>query len=331
MRNHKICGILLLIIVVYMSMCGFSFAGNVPKLNIDKKPVYKRCSVDMVLQDASNDYGAVNNKYKNVEIIDTGIVKTIEKNQKALIAEFSTKEVRVKAESKEEVRDLAEGDHITVYGTFDFESKKKKTVSIRADHVIKENVNLTDDYYIYGRKNGYSEKDSTKVTLAEKRIEFMIPKRWNSTEAKEYNKVFNNKIYSDRVGKCYYINRVSEREEPEVFCIFYFNNNVFLEKSGDRDNTRDIEKEIINNICPQEEKSWKWVFPTEKSTSAKGVKFDHYVANYDNYRIEFVFTPVKGKNSNDNGGICVMMHMYIDDSIVPDDVLYVMNSLTVWQ
>ena len=59
------------------------------------------------------------------------------------------------------------------------------------------------------------------------------------------------------------------------------------------------------------------------------MEFDHYTANCDNYHIEFAFTPVKGLNANDNGGICVLMHMYIDDSIRPDDVLYVMSTLSV--
>ena len=98
---------------------------------------------------------------------------------------------------------------------------------------------------------------------------YMIPNEWVTTEAEAYDKIFNSKIYSDKTGKCYYINRALGGNEPEVFCIFYFDNNVFLERSGDKDRTRDIEKEIINNICPDEEKVWKIGFPTEESTFLK--------------------------------------------------------------
>ncbi len=329
MRKTKRLIVAVLTLITAMCMCGF--ATNTPKLNIDKRPVYARCNVSEIISDAKNNYSDTSSKYKDVEIIDAGVVKSIEKNQKTLTVKFLSTEVKVKTDQKSEVAKLSVGSNVTVYGKFDFESEKKKTISINADHLINEDVKLSYDYYLYGGKRGYSIGDSTSISLADNRIKYMIPNDWVATEAEAYDKIFNSKIYSDQTGKCYYINRVFGNAEPEVFCIFYFDNNYFLEKSGNKDKTEDIEKEIINNICPKEKDVWKGIFtfPTEESTSANGVEFDHYVANFDNYRIEFAFTPVKGINADDNGGICVVMHMYIDDSIRPDDVLYVMNSLIV--
>lgn len=329
MRIKETLTIFTLAMLLMFCSCGAAFATNTPKLNIDKRPVYAKCSIDEVIKEANRDYKSISSKYENVDIIDVGIVKSIEKNQKSMRVTFRTYEVTVNTDQKAEVARLAKGSNVTVYGKLKFESDKKKIVSVTADHIIKENVDLAFDYYIYGRKTGYKEKDSTSISLDGGRIEFMIPNDWVYTEAEAYDKIFNSKIYSSKTGKCYYINRALGGEEPEVFCAFYFDNNLFLERSGDSKKTKDIEKEIINNICPQEEKVWKVVFPTESSTSSKGIEFSHYVANHDNYRVEFAFTPVKGKNINDNGGICVMMHMYINDSIVPDDVLYVMSSLKV--
>ncbi len=331
MRRKK-CNVFLLTLVISICICcTTAYAANIPKLNIDKNPVYARNKISNIINEANSNYAMTAAKYKDVDIIDVGKVKSIEKNQKSLSVDFgSDQPVIVKTNQKDDVSRLSEGSYVTVYGKLNFESEKKKTVSVKADHLVKKNDKLSFDYYIYGSKKAYSDSDSILMSLANNRIKYRIPKNWSETEPKNYDKIFNNKIYNNKTGKCYYMNLVSGEIEPEIFCIFYFDNNFFLEESGDKDKTADIEKEIINNICPEDTKNAKiWPFPTENSTSSTGVKYDHYVANYDNYRIEFVFTPIKGKDTNDNGGICVMMHMYNDDSIKPDDVLYVMNSLSV--
>lgn len=330
MRKNK-CNVILLTVVISICICSTAYAANIPKLNIDKYPVYIRSKISKVINEASSNYAGTAAKYKEVDIIDVGKVKSIDKNQKSLSVDFGSESpITVKTNQKDEVAKLSEGSYVTVYGKLNFESEKKKTVSIKADHLVKKNDKLLFDYYIYGSKNAYSDSNSILVSLANNRIKYRIPKKWSETEPKNYDKIFNNKIYSNKTGKCYYMNLASGDAEPEVFCIFYFDNNYFLEQSGDKDRTADIEKEIINNICPEDTKNAKlWPFPTENSTSSTGVKFDHYVANYDNYRIEFAFTPVKGHDTNDNGGICVMIHMYNNDSIKPDDVLYVMNSLSI--
>lgn len=328
MRKNKRIIACILVIIASVFVCG----ANTPKLNIDDSPVYMKCNVEEIIEAANNDYKTISNEYKNVDIIDAGIVNSIEKNKKSLKVEFGSQEVTVKA-VKEEVENLCEGCSVTVYGSFNFESEKKKIVSIKADHIVNEYVELKYDYYIFGGRRGYSDSQSTAISLADGRIEYKVPNDWLSTEATGYDKIFNSLIYSNNYGKCYYINRLVGAAEPEVFCVFYFDNNLFLEDSKDKDKSEDIEKEIINNICPDDVKNSKWdlTFPDETSISSKGIKFEHYVTDYDNYRVEFVFAPVKGKDESDNGGICVLLHLYIDDSIDTDDVLYVMSTLKVKQ
>lgn len=328
MRKNKRIIACILIVASSLFICG----ANTPKLNIDDRPVYIRCNVEEIVEEANNNYSGIRDEYKNVDIIDTGIVNSIEKNKKSLNVEFGAQVIKVKAD-KSEVTNLYEGCNVTVYGQFDFESEKKKTVSIKADHLKNEENELKYDYYIYEGLRAYSEADSTSINMANGRIVFNIPNDWLSTEATGYDKIFNSLVYSNNLGKCYYINRIVEADEPEVFCIFYFDNNLFLENSKDKDNYEDIEKEIINNICPDEEDVLKWdvFFPQDTSTSSRGIKFDHYITDYDNYRVEFAFAPVKGTDEADNGGICVLLHLYIDDSIVPDDILYVMSTLEIKQ
>ena len=329
MNLKKKCVIIPLIMLVAFCSCGAIFSASTPKLNIDKKPVYARCLVDEVIKASNSNYDETSREYTDVDIVDSGVVKSKDKNQKSLRVVFRTFEVTVRTQQKAEAALLSEGDRVTVYGKLQFGSGKNRTVYVYADHLVKQDTGLSQDYYIYGGRKGYSIKNSLNVGLADNRIKFMIPSEWAAAEADGYEKIFNAKIYSEGAGKCYYINGLSGEKEPEVFCAFYFDNNIFLKNSGDKDNTGEIEKEIVNNICPSERSAWKLIFPTERSTSSKGVRFDHYVANFDNYRVEFAFTPVKGADMNDNGGICVLIHMYIDDSITPDDILYVMSTLSV--
>lgn len=336
MRKKLKPRIMLLAFCIMFFTTGAAFASNIPKLNIDSRPVYSKCDVAGVISSVNKDYSSTEKSYSEKDIIACGVVNNIEKNQKTLMITFSGKDVKVTTDKKNETSQLKSGDSVTVYGKFKFESAKKKTISIEADHLVKESISLASDYYIYSGKQ-YKDSDSSSVTLADGRISYKIPNSWLTTEVSEdnYSKIFNSTITNDHTGKCYYINRVNGGKEPEIFCVFYFNNNKFLEKSSNSDKTHDIEKAIITNVCPEEEtkwnnpSTWKIVFPTEKSTTSNGVKLDHYVGNYDNYRVEFAFAKVDGTNANDSGGICVMMHLYNDDSIKPDDVLYVLNSLSI--
>ena len=106
-------------------------------MNIDKNPVYAKCNVEEVVAEANNNYSTTSAKYKNTEIIDAGIVKSIDKNKKSIIVKFESTEVKVKTDQKAVVSTLSEGSNVTVYGKFDFESEKKKTISIKADHLNK--------------------------------------------------------------------------------------------------------------------------------------------------------------------------------------------------
>ncbi len=314
-------------------LTGSIFSMGVPKLNMDKRPVYERCAVDRVADAAKENYSNAESVYKDRDIVATGIVKSIAKDQKSLTVNFDGVNVAVGVSDKSSVIALKAGEGVTVYGKLKFD-KKDSRVWISADHLNKDAMKLKKDHYIYGGKS-YKDSNSVSVSMVDDRITYKIPYTWTYTEVAEedYAKIFNDTIFSDKVGKCYYINGLNGSKTPEVFCIFYFNNNKFLEKSGDRDKTYDIEKSIINNICPKEKfrlyELATWDFPTEQSTSSKGLKFDHYVANYDNYRAEFAFTRVKGKDNNDNGGLVVAIHLYDDDSIEPDDVLYVLDSIQI--
>ena len=323
MKKRKALVFITSILILSLFLCGFG--SNTPKLDLDTKPVYLKCEISEVIQDLESKYKDTYDQYNDMPVVIAGTVKSIEKSQKSLVIKAGSRQIDVTTKQKEEVAKLSTEDIVTLYGRLNIGSEKNKTVSIKADHMVKENKSLSDDHYIYGGKS-YDDSKSSRVDISG--FSFMIPGTWKGTEVdkQSYEKIFNSNIYKDRVGKCYYINTVNNETEPEVFAVFYFNNNIFLEKNSNGSKTHDIEKSIISNICPKEDFKiydvTKWVFPTETSKTTNGIKIDHYVGAYDNYRVEFAFAPV-------TDGICVMMHLYNDDSVNVDDVLYVLNSLSV--
>ena len=319
-KRYRACATVIMILMVLLST-GAVFARNKPKLVLNDHPVYTR-------RDVGEEAG---------RIVSSGSVISIDEGGKSLYADMGGKEMEIIASDKSEILMLSPGNDIIVYGILKAGSKGKNGPLIMADHVVKSSDPLTDDHYIYGGKS-YKDSDSIAVTLANGHIRYNIPKSWVDTEVDKasYEKIFNNYINEDHAGKCYYINSLAGEREPEIFCIFYFNNHLF--PRGDADKERDIEKiekAIIANICPEEEikilkpTTWKIVFPTATGVSSTGVHFDHYVAEYGNYRVEFAFAPVEGASKGNYDGICVMMHLYNDTSVKVDDILYLLDSLRV--
>ena len=309
------------LIAASVFICG---AGrNIPKLNLERNPVYSACNISSVASGLDRDYSNTADRYRKRDIVASGTVQGIGKNGKSVTVRSGSENVTVNAKQKDEVSGLSVGDDVTVYGVFDIGSEKKKTISIKADHIVKEKNSLNKDYYIYGG-GSYFDKDSVPVSIDGDRIRFRIPRSWVNTEvnSEAYKEIFNSNISSTNTGKCYYINNVKGQKEPEVFSVFFFNDNKFLEDNIDSMDLHGKEKAIVTNICPDEK--IYLALPVENSTTSNGLVIDHYVAKYDNYRVEFAFAPVKD-------GIAVMMYMYNDDSVRADDVLYVLNSLSVEQ
>ncbi|MBQ7678808.1 MAG: hypothetical protein IJT34_03055 [Butyrivibrio sp.] len=300
-------------LLLVLSLCGGAFAVNTPKMDLAANPVYIRC----------DDTTFPN--HLNQRIVCHGEVLQVEERGRDITIQVGASRIRVTNGQRNETGALTEGAGVTVYGQLRKGAGRSGEIEIAADHLMQENRTLTDDRYVYGGAS-YRDQDSTEITLAENRIRLHIPNSWRAGEvpADGYEEIFNHTIWQDDTGRCYYLNSIHGLREPEVCAVFFFNNNKFLDRSGDASRVYEIEKAIIQNICPKEKFSildpTKWVFPSETSNSNNGRIFDHYVANYDNYRIEFAFTQVRD-------GMCVLLHMYNDDAIRADDILYVMDSM----
>ena len=185
------------------------------------------------------------------------------------------------------------------------------------------NVKLDlDDYH---EKNTATTVSSGKsVSIAEGNITYTIP---DSMEKIDAEGIFNEHIYStknDNFDGGIYL------EGDSLLGVFYFDSDYFVKEADEKGEIRAIERAIISNICPQEKSILNWksltlkhfLFPTSESTSRAGLKFDNYVAHYNNFRVEFAFTPAKN-------GLCVIMFIYNHDATPADSAISVMESLKV--
>ena len=174
----------------------------------------------------------------------------------------------------------------------------------------------------------YHEKSSastitaagTRHSIAGGDITFTIPDAM--TRVDDTN-IFNDHITQNKDGEMYL-------DGDALFGIFYFDNDYFVDVPEEKDETNAIERAIISNICPSEAKRLKWnslslrhyFYPTSRSKSLAGLNFHHYVAKYENFRVEFAFTPTEK-------GICVVMFIYNHDGTKADAAVAVMESVRV--
>ena len=174
----------------------------------------------------------------------------------------------------------------------------------------------------------YHEKSSASTiaaagsqhSIAGGDITFTIPDAMTRVDD---SKIFNDHITQNKDGEMYL-------DGDALFGIFYFDNDYFVDVPEEKDETNAIERAIISNICPSEAKRLKWnslslrhyFYPTSQSKSLAGLHFHHYVAKYENFRVEFAFTPTEK-------GICVVMFIYNHDGTKADAAISVMESLRI--
>lgn len=184
----------------------------------------------------------------------------------------------------------------------------------------KRDVKLDLDNY---RKSGSSAAVSATgkaKSINDGSITYVIPDSMGKIDA---GNIFNEHIYNEGDGELYLVN-------DAIFGIFYFDSDYFVEEFDEKDETRAIERAIISNICPGEEKTLRWnsitlrhfTYPTSQSTSRSGLQFDHYVGKYENFRTEFAFTPA-------GNGICVVLFIYNHDATSAAPAISVMESIKI--
>ncbi len=196
------------------------------------------------------------------------------------------------------------GDRVAVYGKVSVTGLMGDSYEIVAKDIIIGDKSIPEGSFVNAAGKVY--KGVTVDSISDAGIvSYTLPEAWNNTYTT--SELTNNGIH----GFQYYLNAIppQDMEYPEVFSIFYFNNETYLEKvptnPTDGDN-KDIEEAIVRNILQDLDGKFKVKMKSFKDIN--GTKIDYYSTSYrpkdgHDYRLEFLFRP--GKK-----GITCMLYIY---------------------
>ena len=206
------------------------------------------------------------------------------------------------------IYELKAGQQVVVYGTVKVNGliASNYTYEIKADHLESGNLPTLPTV---GEKVFYPSETFDYVTVddltANKRVSFRVPASWNGNYVK--SDLTNNGIK----GYQYTLNATEpfQKDYPEIFYIFYFTNETYLDKVPDSPSESDlkaIEKAIIKNIL--EAVGDDSYIKVESFKDMNGTSFHYCPVSYrpadgKDYRLEFFFRP-------DEKGITCMLYLY---------------------
>ena len=201
---------------------------------------------------------------------------------------------------------LNSGDSVTVYGRIDVTGLFADAFEIVAEKAVSgAGGKITSGSYVY-----YGDKEISGVNISDltsdKRSEYCIPKEWK--DAGIISKLTNNGVK----GYQYSLNALAPQnyEYPEIFYVFYFENETYLERPP-KDafwwENEDIEESIIRNILGQFGNE-QFKVHINDIEDANGTEYDYFLTSYrpkdgNDYKLEFVFRP-------DQRGITCMLYLY---------------------
>ena len=208
------------------------------------------------------------------------------------------------SDAKAAAEKLNKNDKVTVYGKISVTGFRSDSYKLVANKVIAGDKKFTEGSYVFDADEEYNGVLVDSLTSA-KKAKYFIPQTWDNNFVRA--ELTNNGVN----GFQYYLNAISPQylDYPEIFSIFYFDNETYLEQvpvnPTDGDN-KDIEKEIVKNIIRDLEGTSRVKIETFKDIN--GNKIDYYSTTYrpkdgNDYRLEFMFKP--GKK-----GIICMLYLY---------------------
>ena len=213
------------------------------------------------------------------------------------------------------------GDRVTVYG--------EMTVEKSSYYITVTVIEYGDGYFKSGDQFFYHNpvyryKEVTDLTK-DGRIKYRIPESWNNGYV--ISDLTNNGIK----GYQYSLNAIEpmNTEYPEIFYIFYFNNETYLKqppKDPTESNLKKIEAKIAENIL--EAVGVDSSNSINKFYDTNDNMLHYYTTSYrprngKDYRLEFFFKP-------DSKGIICMLYLYYpsEEAVKHElDVAYMIGTL----
>lgn len=318
-KKKKVIAIIAVLFLSAAQLCGF--AKSPPKLDTETKVIYEKIDLKSLYDCYANDFAKAKDEYDKRDVVFMGFLRQIsEKGKTVYVSPTAVDGDLIEMVSEASLGNLKAGDAVKCYGKVSVVNAFGNKLNITLQYVLPgDNQTICDYEFVNGKT--YNVNDFDKVSLARGKVQYCVPKSWKAVSK---DSAFG--IDKDN-GKYYMLNELHNSATTECFCIFYFDTNKYVAYESDRRDIHGIEKAIIANILPSEEKNLAWwnvsrglLFPQKSIKSSYGPEFDYYTTLYKNHTVEFVFTPM-------GDGLCVMVYTYWDDVSSREDLLFLMRTL----
>jgi hypothetical protein len=303
------------------------FDGAKVTVDTQNNKVYQYRTADEIISEFKADKKSAKEKFNGQPVLLTGQVKNVGKDGKSIeVTGLNSTTLTIECSMGKELRSTAKtyqaGTAIALYGIVEV-GLITSDINLDVDKITTKPVSAlsSDMYYLLDGKE-YNKRNATKVTMNNGDVEYYIPSTWANDKIQHSVKDEN---LGTMEGYQYVLNKLSPTD-PVAASLFvcYFDNSAQLAFAGDSDETKLIEKAIVENILGS-----VGIFPTKKVDTYYGAEYNYYDGVYknpleagDGYRCEFIF------QADGEDGIVVMLYVYREAKHV-DDVLFLTRFLEV--
>ena len=325
-RNRRIA--LILMLCSCISMCGAGlFSGTKVTVDTQNNKVYQYRTADEIITEFRANSKVAKTTYDNQPVLLTGQVKSVGKDGKnIMVTGLNNTSLTIECTMDKTLRGTAKtyqpGTAIALYGSVEVGLITGDIYLDTEKITVKPASALSSDMYYLLDGTEYNKRNATKVTLNKGNVEYYIPSTWANDKIQHSVKDEN---LGTMEGYQYVLNKLNPVDPvPESLFVCYFDNSAQLAFASDYDETKLIEKAIVENILGN-----VGIFPTKKVTTYYGAEYNYYDGVYknpleagDGYRCEFIF------EADGEDGIVVVLYVYREAKHV-DDVLFLTRFLEV--
>lgn len=301
------------------------------KESLKDDPVYTSVPVDTLAASWKANTDSFRKQYADRHVFLTGEIRSgsVASNSKQITL-YSTKTgdsvtVDMSGQSEVALSTLKVGDKVNIYGQISVSWIFTKSYKINAKHAeLNSGMTLTTLSRLFYPAEIYDGVLINDIA-ADKHVTFKVPETWKDNLV--CSRLTNNGIQ----GYQFSLNVLppQDTEYPEIFYIFYFDDETYLEQPPsdptDGDN-KDIEEVIIENILEELEDDFN--IKVSSITTANGKELHYASTTYrpkdrNDYRLEFVFLP-------EDKGITCMLYLYYPRASAVNhlrEVTYVIETL----
>jgi hypothetical protein len=303
------------------------FSGTKVTVDTENNMLYQYRTADEVVMEFKANSKNAKTKYDGQPVLLTGQVVSVGKDGKNIVVTgLNNTYLTIECTYDKAWRSIAKtyraGTGVVLYGTIEV-GILTGDLYLRVDKfTTKPESALSSDMYYLLDGTEFNRRNATKVTINNGYVEYYIPSTWANDKIQHSIKDEN---LGTMEGYQYVLNKLSPTDPvAESLFVCYFDNKAQLAFAGDSDETKLIEKAIVENILGS-----VGIFPTKKVDTYYGAEYNYYDGVYknpleagDGYRCEFIF------QADGEDGIVVMLYVYREAKHV-DDVLFLTRFLEV--